>query len=86
MTKQELEEKIKKLEDMVEARDMALDNADDAYSELEDKLYRMEVEMDELKKNGIRDIDNFKNRLALDGMLTKELEREIDQYLRYYNE
>lgn len=86
MTKQELEEKIKELEDMVEARDMALDNADDAYSELEDKLYRMEVEMDELKKNGIRDIDNFKNRLALDGMLTKELEREIDQYLRYYNE
>ena len=86
MTKQELEEKIKGLEDMVEARDMALDNADDAYSELEDKLYRMEVEMDELKKNGIRDIDNFKNRLALDGMLTKELEREIDQYLRYYNE
>ena len=86
MTKQELEEKIKKLEDMVEARDMALDNADDAYSELEDKLYQMEVEMDELKKNGIRDIDNFKNRLALDGMLTKELEREIDQYLRYHNE
>jgi hypothetical protein len=86
MTKQELEEKIKELEDMVEARDMALDNADDAYAELEDKLYQMEVEMDELKKNGIRDIDNFKNRLALDGMLTKELEREIDQYLRYYNE
>ena len=86
MTKRELEEKIKKLEYMVEARDGALDNADDAYSELEDKLYRMEVEMDELKKNGIRNIDNFKNRLALDGMLTEELEREIDQYLRYHNE
>lgn len=86
MTKQELEERVKKLEKMVVARDTALDNADDAYSELEDKLYQMEIEMDNLKRGGIRDVDNFISRLELDGMLTPELEREIAEYVRYHNE
>jgi hypothetical protein len=86
MTKQELEERVKKLEEMVVARDTALDNADDAYSELEDKLYQMEIEMDNLRRGGIRSVDNFISRLILDGMLTPELEREITEYVRYYNE
>lgn len=86
MTKQELQERVKELEYMVQARDDALDNADDAYAELEDKLYQMEVEMDNLKKGGIRSVDNFLSRLELDGMLTPELEREITEYLRFHNE
>ena len=86
MTKQELQERVKELEYMVQARDDALDNADDAYAELEDKLYQMEVEMDNLKKGGIRSVDNFLSRLELDGILTPELEGEITEYLRFHNE
>lgn len=34
----------------------------------------------------IFDVPNFKFRLQIDGLLTSELEDEIDSYMKYYNE
>lgn len=86
MTKQELEERVKELEQMVEDRDYALDCAYDSYTDLEWKLSDVQNELDDLKERAILDPDNFKSRLTLDGLLTPELEREIDEYIRYHNE
>lgn len=36
--------------------------------------------------NPIYNLDNFKDHLRLDNLMTKELESFIDNYMRYYNE
>ena len=86
MTKQELEERVHELEEMVASRDTALDYADEAYAELESNLSSVQDELDYVKDTALLDIENFKSRLTLDNLLTPELDKAIDEYMRYYNE
>lgn len=85
MSKQEMENRIKELEQMVEDRDRALDYADESYADLEDTCLELNNEIDRLKSISIIDVENFKVRLRLNGVLTDTLEKEINDYIRWFN-
>lgn len=76
MTKAELEAENKELKEKVE-------NLEEAYTEMENKLYEYANNPEEL---GIKDIDNFRFRLKVENLYTEELENFIEYYLKYHNE
>lgn len=53
--------------------------------EKQDKIYKLEDTIDDMKENSILDIDNFKWQLRNDHLYTKELEEFINNYMRFYN-
>ena len=84
ITKQELIEENKKLKKRIEDLEFDFNNLNDLYSEMENKYAEVQNEFDSLE--GIYDVEWFKFKLALDNLLTPELEDFIRQYLRFYNE
>ena len=60
----------------------------DNISDIQDKLDEIILNLNDIPEviNPIKDVDNFKDHLRLDNLMTDELESFINNYLRYYNE
>lgn len=84
ITKQELIEENKKLKENFENLEFEVNNLNDLYSEMENKY--AEVQNKTNSDSTIYDVECFKFKLALDNLLTPELEDFIKEYLRFYNE
>lgn len=82
MTKEELVTQCKRLQSENERLHGELDNLSDCYSEIENQL----ADAINASDDSINDIDHFKFRLEIDGLLTPQLESFIETYLKYYNE
>ena len=67
-----LEEKIQEIRDN-------LNNIDDVWDNLDDLV-------DEDESKSIKDLDNFIWKLKVDNLYTPELEKFIEQYMKYYND
>ena len=83
MTKAELEIANKALKERVQELKDELDELDEAYCELED------INADLVNSVGdyyITDVDNFINRLKMEGLYTPELEAFMEYYMRYHND
>ena len=85
--------KMKKEELIVECRRLQsennklqdeLDRLSDCYTEIENELADKINTLD--ATDTIKDVEWFKHKLFLDGLLTPELESFIEWYLKYYNE
>ena len=82
LTKEQLVARCKRLESENERLTDELEKLSDCYSELENQL----VDATDTLEDTIKDLDEFKYRLQLDGLLTPQLESFIEHYLKYYNE
>lgn len=80
MTKEELEEKIKELENEVDYWKEKYNDMEEIKDDLDCRLADLEM------KGGINDLDNFIWRLKLDGFYCDKLQAFIDEYLKYYND
>lgn len=67
-----LEEKVQEIRDNLNNIDDILDNLDDL--------------VDEEEPTNIKNLDNFICKLKVDNLYTPELERFIEQYMKYYND
>lgn len=83
MTKAELEKDRDEWKQQAESLQEDLDSLNEAYSEMENKLYEYANNTESL---GIKDIDNFRFRLKVENLYTEELENFIEYYLKYHNE
>ena len=81
MKKEELIATCRKLQSENDRLEDELDRLSDCYTEMENK-YADEVYSSDL---AIKDVNHFKHRLLLDGLLTPEIESFIEYYLKYYN-
>jgi hypothetical protein len=83
VSKEELIALCRKLQSENEKLQDELDRLSDCYTEMENQLAD---EINTLYTVGtIKDVDYFKYRLQLDGLLTPQLESFIEDYLKYYN-
>lgn len=82
MTKLQLINENKRLREENENLKSNYENLSDLYCELENKYADLQNKSDRTIKN----FQNFKWRLKLDGLLTPEFEEFIEYYLRYYND
>ena len=83
MKKEELIAKCRSLQSENERLQEELDNLSDCYTEMENDLADKINTLDAV--DTIKDMDWFKYRLQLDGLLTPQLESFIEDYLKYYN-
>lgn len=83
MTKEELIARCRNLQSEIENLKDELDRLSDCYTEMENDLADKINSLDVI--NSIKDVDWFKYRLELDGLLTPQLESFIEDYLKYYN-
>jgi chromosome segregation ATPase len=83
MTKAELEQRVKELEEEVESLQNELDDENEAYTELENKNWELNNMI--YKGECAVDMNDFRHRLKIDGLMTDELESYIDNYMKFYN-
>lgn len=83
MTKEELIAKCRNLQSENERLQDELDNLSDSYTEMENQLADQINSLNTV--DSIKDMDWFKYRLQLDGLLTPQLESFIEDYLKYNN-
>ena len=84
MTKLELEEKIKGLEEENSQLKNDVDYQIKEFNDLEDIKEELECEIADLEmKGGISDPENFIFKLKLDGLYSDALKKFIDNYLKY---
>ena len=84
MTKEELILLCKRLQSENDTLQDELDRLSDCYVEMENQLADRINALDAL--DTIKDVNWFKWRLEVDGLLTPKLESFIDEYLKYYND
>ena len=85
-TKEELKEKISNLQEKIETLENDVDYWQKEYNDLDEQLDEVNSQLEELEYyDGIKDIDNFIWRLKLDNLYTKELEKFIENYIKFYN-
>lgn len=84
LTKEQLVAKCKKLQSENGKLEDELDNLSDSYAEMENQWANAINALND--ENVIKDVDQFKFRLELEGLLTSQMESFIDDYLKYYNE
>jgi hypothetical protein len=83
VTKEELIALVRKLQSETEKLQDELDRLSDSYTEMENACADAINALD--ATDVIKDVDYFKYRLQLDGLLTPELESFVEDYLKYYN-
>ena len=83
MTKEELVARCRSLQSENERLQDELDRLSDCYTEMENQLADKINSLDVV--DTIKDMDWFKYRLELDGLLTPQLKSFIEDYLKYYN-
>ena len=84
MTKEQLVATCRKLYSENETLKDELDRLSDCYTEMENKLVDATHVVEQ--EAAINDVEHFKYRLRLDGLLTPELEEFIEYYMRYHND
>lgn len=77
---EEYEEKIKSLEDDV-------DYWQREYDDMEEERDKLQEQLDDVEEyEGVKNLDNFIQRLKLDNLYTDKLENFIDDYLKFHND
>ena len=82
MTKAELQKDRDEWKQQAESLQDDLDSLNEAYTELEEINYKLSNNMD---INSIYDLDDFIFRLKIDNLYSAELEKFIEDYMRFYN-
>ena len=89
MTKEQLKEQLEELQNKVEQ----LENDVDYWEEYANDIAIQKEELEETLKykvektdNVISDVNNFKFKLKINDLLTDDLEKFINSYIRYENE
>ena len=82
MTKAELQKDRDEWKEEAESLQDELDSLNEAYTELEEINYKLTNNMD---INSIYDLDDFIFRLKIENLYSDELERFIEDYMRFYN-
>ena len=82
MTKAELQIDRDEWKQQAESLQDELDSLNEAYSELEEINYKLSNNMD---INSIYDLEDFIFRLKVYDLYTDELEKFIEDYMRFYN-
>ena len=89
MTKEQLKQKLEDLQNKVEQ----LENDVDYWEEYANDIAIQKEELEETLKymvektnNIISDVNNFKFKLKINDLLTDDLEKFIDSYIRYESE
>lgn len=76
------------MEKFLEKLDMigiSIDNIEDELIDAKNEFDGIYEEVHKLKKEGIINIKLFKFKMQQEGLLTKEIENFIDEYLKFYN-
>lgn len=76
-----MEELLKKLGSI----DISMNNIEDELIDARNEITNVYTSIFDMKKNSIISIGLFKLKLQEEGLLTKELEEFIDNYLKFYN-
>lgn len=84
MTKEELIATCKRLQSENERLQGELNNLSDSYTEMENMCADAVNTLD--NADTIRDMNWFKFKLDIEGLLTPQLKSFIETYLKYYNE
>lgn len=84
LTKEELIARCKRLQSENERLQGELNNLSDSYTEMENMCADAVNTLD--NADTIRDMNWFKFKLEVEGLLTPQLESFIETYLKYYNE
>lgn len=82
MTKAELQKDRDEWKQQAESLQDDLDSLNEAYGELEEINYKLTNNMD---INSIYDLDYFIFRLKIENLYSTELEKFIEDYMRFYN-
>ena len=82
MTKAELQKDRDEWKQQAESLQDDLDSLNEAYAELEEINYKLSNNMD---INSIYDLDDFIFRLKIENLYSTELEKFIEDYMRFYN-
>lgn len=82
MTKAELQKDRDEWKQQAESLQDDLDSLNEAYAELEEQNYKLSNNMD---INSIYDLDDFIFRLKIENLYSTELEKFIEDYMRFYN-
>lgn len=62
-----------------------LDNIGWELSEAKESLNKLESKLERNDEKVIKNIDNLKRELKLDGLYSEKLEEFLENYIRYYN-
>lgn len=84
LTKEELVARCKKLQSENSKLHDELDRLSDCYTEMENQCADAINILN--NPNEIKDLDWFKFKLEIEGLLTPQLKSFIEYYLKYYNE
>ena len=82
MTKAELQKDRDEWKQQAESLQDDLDSLNEAYTELEEINYKLSNNMD---INSIYNLDDFIFRLKIENLYSTELEKFIEDYMRFYN-
>ena len=82
MTKAELQKDRDEWKQQAESLQDELDSLNEAYSELEEINYKLSNNMD---INSIYNLNDFIFRLKIDNLYSTELDKFIEDYMRFYN-
>lgn len=82
MTKAELQKDIDEWKQQAESLQDELDSLNEAYAELEEQNYKLTNNMD---INSIYNLDDFIFRLKIENLYSTELDKFIEDYMRFYN-
>lgn len=76
-----MEELLKKLGSI----DISMNNIEDELIDARNEITNVYTSIFDMKKNSIINISLFKLKMQEEGLLTKELEEFIDNYMKFYN-
>lgn len=76
---------MEKLLDKLNAIGIAIDNIEDELIDAKNEFDGIYEEVYTMKKSGIVNVRLFKLKMQQEGLLTKEIEDFIENYLKFYN-
>lgn len=76
---------MEKLLEKLNSVEISVENVADEIIDARNDISDIYEEIYEMKKNGIMNVKLFKLKLQEDGLLSKEIEDFIDNYLKFYN-
>ena len=77
---------MEQLQERIDELETYIDQLRDELDDKTNKIYELEDEIAWLEKNSICNLEDFKFRLQLNGMWSVELENEINNYIKFYNQ
>lgn len=84
--KDELIKLIKEQEDKIHELEQDVDYWQDEYDDMEKEKDKLEEQLDDqIGDEGIKSLENFIWKLKLDNLYTPELEKFIENYMKFYN-